>query len=86
MSQGHGLLILQREVHVNLVSGDEFKGRDTSPAAVHLVSPPCKPLSGYLCQATCVISTAHSELLLEMSPKATTRRRRKQESLMVENL
>lgn len=49
MSQAHGLLILQREMHVNFVSGDEFKGRNTSPAGAHLVSPPCKTLLGYLC-------------------------------------
>ena len=86
MCQGHGLLILQREVHVDFVSGDEFKGRNTSPAGLHLVSPPCKPLSGFLCQFTCAASTAHSELLLEESLKATTRQCRKQESLVVENL
>ena len=83
MSQGHGLLILQCEVRVKVVSGNEFKGRDTSPAAMHLVSPLRKPLSGYWCQHTCVTAKAHSELLLEKSLKAATRQYRKQASLMV---
>lgn len=86
MSQGHGLLVLQREMHVNFVSGYEFKGRDTLPATSTTCQPCLQELSGLLCQLTDVISTAHSELFLEMSLKAATCQCRKQESPTVESL